>query len=246
MRPLTPEEMKRVTACLANAAGLDPLAPVSTLAASSLLLTAVPFASKDARLCRDGAWLNDEVLNYFNACLARSTQDAAGRCPTYIANTFFWAKLCEGGYAAVARWTGGRGRKLPVDIFSMRRFLVPVNRGNVHWALALVDVPARTICYLDSLGGDGADVVEGLRKYLEDEHVAKKGVPLPGEPFSGVPAPHDLPRQRNGVDCGAFVCAFIECLARGIMPSSELFTQADLGYWRRRILTTCLVGAALD
>ena len=128
-----------------------------------------------------------------------------------------------------------------MDLFAYKKVLVPINRDRTHWALAVIDVEARTVAFLDSLRGRGGDVVEALCKYMSDEWADKhQGQPLPGEPFTGAPAPPLLPIQRNGVDCGAFLCAFCELLVRGVEPTEDVFTQENIGYWRQRILLTCL------
>jgi Ulp1 family protease len=76
---------------------------------------------------------------------------------------------------------------------------------------------------------------------VADEYQDKKGAPLPA-PYRVVAQPADLPRQGNGVDCGPFVCAFGESIYRGVLPSSLLFSQRDMLYWRRRVAIACLCG----
>ena len=39
-----------------------------------------------------------------------------------------------------------------------------------------------------------------------------------------------VPMQRNGSDCGVFVCRMAECLAQGVRME---FTQLDMPYFRR-------------
>ncbi len=127
-----------------------------------------------------------------------------------------------------------------MDLFAYKKVLVPINRDNVHWALAVIDVEARTVAFLDSLRGPGDDVVRALCKYMSDEWADKNQGQPPGEPFTGAPAPKRLPIQTNGFDCGAFMCAFCELLVRGVEPTDAVFRQTNMGYWRLRILLTCL------
>lgn len=143
-------------------------------------------------------------------------------------------------YEGVKTWTRAKKGKRGVDLFAYNSVLVPINRNRVHWALALIDVKARTVCFLDSLRGDGSDVIKSLCRYMHDEYKDKHdGEALPGKPFTGMPPPPRLPRQYNGVDCGAFLCIYCELLVRGVKPSIDIFTQDDIDRLRQRILLTC-------
>ena len=150
-------------------------------------------------------------------------------------------------YGSVKSWTAMRGtQRCAVDIFAFRWVVLPINRANKHWLCAVLDNAERTISILDSVhNDDGRDVTDNLLRYIADEHAEKKGAPLPA-PYRVVPQPADLPRQTNGVDCGAFICAFGEHFSRGLFPSSASFTQADMLYWRLRIGLTCLRRQLLD
>jgi hypothetical protein len=204
------------------------------------------FTVADLRLLCPGAWLNDSCVNTFAILLRRigAACIAAGgaHARTWVATSFFYTRMCTGGfdYAGVKRWT-----KL-VDVFACDRVLFPINRDNVHWALAVVDMRARTVFYCDSLRGDGSEVVARLLRWVEAEHREKKGAPLPA-PFAAADAPANLPRQTNGCDCGAFVCAMMMFFLYGIAPrDGEHFSQADLGLWRQKISLACFDQALAD
>ena len=49
--------------------------------------------------------------------------------------------------------------------------------------------------------------------------------------------PKDIPRQMNGCDCGVFMLKYADYIASGCPLS---FTQADMGYFRRRIVADAL------
>jgi sentrin-specific protease 1 len=62
-----------------------------------------------------------------------------------------------------------------VDLFDQDLVIIPINCGNSHWTLALINVRWRRFEYFDSLfGGDGGRL-RTLRRYLEDEHKARRG-----------------------------------------------------------------------
>jgi hypothetical protein len=238
MRPLTGEEAARVRELLS---GSDADAQLS-------LIEGNRFTAREAWELKPRVWLTDGTINVFllalralaEAALERGA--AAAHRHVWVHNTFFWAKL-QGttgkyDYEGVSSWTRKKKRNRGVDLFAYKRVLVPINRQNTHWALALIDVERRTVAYLDSLRGSGFDVITALCRYMDDEHRDKKGGPLP-RAFAGAAVPYLLPRQLNGVDCGAFLCAFCELLVRGVEPTQDVFTQDDLPYWRKRILLTC-------
>ena len=73
--------------------------------------------------------------------------------------------------------------------------------------------------------------LRALERYFQDEHKDKKKQE-DDRPWTLVPCTDDTPRQRNGFDCGVFVCVFSEYLSRG----RELtFTQEDVTVCRERI-----------
>ena len=254
MRPLTPEELALLAAAMN---------PALDRAAVHGRVDNLKFTYEEAKDLQPGTWLRDDVINIFYmilrlrgegamaAALAAGAPDgiASGAC--WAHNSFFYAKLMGQvgppvyNYPGVRNWTAKRGKRSPVDIFAYRYVVMPINRGNVHWAAAVIDNHQRTVTYLDSLRGSGSDVTGALLQYLADEHLDKRGAPLP-QPYRVGAPPADLPLQTNGVDCGGFVCAFGELISRGVMPSSACFTQRDLGYWRRRIGVSCIRGGLLQ
>ena len=242
MRPLTGAEDARVRELLS---GADADAQLSVIEGNR-------FTVKEARELMPRVWLTDGTINVFllalralaEAALKRGA--AAAHRHVWVHNTFFWAKL-QGttgkyGYAGVSSWTRKTRRNRGVDLFSYKRVLVPINRKNTHWALALIDMVHRTVEFLDPFWwkrkDDGKDVIEALCRYMGDEHWDKKGGPLPFA-FIGAAVPYPLPRQLNGFDCGAFLCAFCELLMRGVEPTQDVLSQDDMPHWRKRILLTC-------
>jgi hypothetical protein len=205
------------------------------------------FSRADLRLLDPGQWLNDTIINYYGLLLRKvgEISHAAGRAgaSAWTFSSFFYTRLIQNkvkyDFPGIERWTK------TVDIFLYQRLLIPINRENVHWALALIDMRTRTISYYDSLRGSGADVIKTLIRWIGDEHMAKKKVPIP-EIFTSAPAPDGLTRQRNGVDCGVFVCAMMTCLLYDVVPLNTLFSQNDIGLWRRKIAAACLAKTIVD
>ena len=191
-----------------------------------------------ARRLGPGEWLVDEVVNYYFAMLQQ--RDAAlvadeGETPSHFFNSFFIPKLMgtdarSYNYAGVKRWT----KKF--DLFSRKRVFAPVNVGNMHWCLIMVDFELQQVRYFDSMGGGGDAYLRAMIQYLKDEHLAKKGAPLPGH-WEPVRTTDDTPRQLNGYDCGVFAtfCAHYASLGAPLD-----FSQADIPHFRDRMMIDIL------
>ena len=132
--------------------------------------------------------------------------------------SFFFTKLLGGdggrgdySYKEVERWGG----KVPgKDIFKLDKIIVPCNCSNMHWTCLCVYVQERRIVYYDSMNGSGRHFLNGMMRYIEDEHAAKMGGPLPNKDDWVLEEDSSCPQQRNGCDCGVFTCMAAECLSR--------------------------------
>ena len=173
----------------------------------------------------------------------------------WVASTFFYSKLTEDAregatvtergycYAGVARWT----KREKVNVFACRLLLVPLNFGNSHWALGVIDMATKRIEVWDSNKGGGNGKVNGkvarsLLRWLGDEFKNKN---LPGASFDadkwnveGHPS-SPAPQQENYSDCGCFMLANIDFFLLGHAPN---FLQASIPHFRQHIARTCLAG----
>lgn len=188
-------------------------------------VTGASATNRDIAKLRPGEWINDEVITFYMTMINQRSAAAEearqhpgydkrwnGIYRTHAFNSHFWAKLDTAGYQSVARWT----RR--VDIFAKDIILVPCNLGNSHWTCAAINFRRGRIEYYDSMGGRNYRLVEKLRDYLHQEMKDK------GKTFQGTAVDIDAldeyygantsPQQRNGFDCGIFVCATLEQLSR--------------------------------
>eukprot|EP00927_Polykrikos_kofoidii_P085244 TRINITY_DN9218_c0_g1_i1.p1 TRINITY_DN9218_c0_g1~~TRINITY_DN9218_c0_g1_i1.p1 ORF type:complete len:887 (+),score=139.97 TRINITY_DN9218_c0_g1_i1:268-2661(+) len=190
---------------------------------------------------RPSTWLNDEVINfYFKLMQERSRKP--GFLNVWFANSFFWPKLSgkdhrDYNFKEVRRWT----IKAKVDIFKMDCVIFPMNVGESHWALGVIDFKAKGFRYFDSMFcNPHRNFVTFLRKYVEDEHKSKKSSPFPGiDSWDLIKHKDPVPQQRNGFDCGVFTC----CFADYFSASKPLdFSQADMPTLRLRIASRLVQG----
>ncbi|XP_046714059.1 sentrin-specific protease 2 [Silurus meridionalis] len=182
---------------------------------------------RDLATLQEGSWLNDEVINfYLNLVMARAEQDAGGR-QVYCFSTFFFPKLHGGGHAAVRRWTKA------VDLFLYDIILIPLHLG-VHWSLAVVDLRVKSVRSYDSMGQRHDDICNLILMYMKEEYEVKKGKDLEILKWTVTSLrATEVPQQKNGSDCGVFVCKYADYIARG-RPFT--FRQCHMAYFRKTMM----------
>ncbi|XP_056606333.1 sentrin-specific protease 2 [Triplophysa dalaica] len=182
---------------------------------------------RDLATLQEGSWLNDEVINfYMNLVMSRSEPDGPGR-KVYSFSTFLFPKLHGGGHAAVRRWTKA------VDLFMFDIILIPLHLG-VHWALAVVDFKSKSVRSYDSMGQRHDDICSMILLYLKEEYKVKKGKDLDISKWTvSSLRPSEIPHQKNGSDCGVFVCKYADYIARG---HSLTFRQNHMPYFRKAMI----------
>jgi Ulp1 family protease len=163
------------------------------------------------RRLQPGQWLNDEVIHYFLIMLAKRDEGLAKQDPSrsrcHFFKSFFITKLLNEGHADpevdgtyeyrnVKRWS----KKVPgKDLFKLNKIFFPINVGGAHWICVVAFMLEKRIETFDSLGGSGTMYMEAIFKYLQDEHLDKKKVPLPdSDEWTLVTTQKNTPRQENG------------------------------------------------
>ena len=198
-------------------------------------LNNIPVTREKVLCLRPGEWLNDEVINFFMELLkgraaARSSGDAA--LPrVHFFNTLFYAKLTKDergyDYSGVKRWT--RKNKL----FEQDMLVCPVHVHGNHWVLAVVNFRDKRFEYYDSLKGSEGQCLKNLRRYLKDESLDKLKSTWDDTGWTDHNFRDGTPQQRNGWDCGVFMCKTADYLSQ---EGKLEFTQQDMEYFRRRLV----------
>ena len=181
----------------------------------------------------EGRWLDDQMMNSFLKLVGKLP--AAKKSyffPTYFMDLLLRlghadkAKCNRYDYEAVKEWKkvdalyqeNGEG-----DIFAYDHLFFPINITSSHWILGVVFMQESRVEIFNSLRGKHKKHARHLMKYLEDEHLRKKGRPL-RRTFT-ITNPTGVPQQENGCDCGVFVCLFAYFLA---LMQPLTFNQADV------------------
>ncbi len=188
-------------------------------------------------LLGNGAWLNDEIINTYIEWVvtaankaadaeAKTSGDPVTTVPKFLAhNSFFYNNLSAKGPSTVERLM--KRKKVPgASLLEVDTVFIPVNKGN-HWTIGIVRGEARTIEYLDSMGGRGEDVIRHLHGWVKHQ----LGTKYDEKEWS-------IPRtacayQSNGYDCGVFVCTNAFCVAMGL--DTSCYHERDLIQQRKNI-----------
>jgi Ulp1 family protease len=78
--------------------------------------------------------------------------------------------------------------------------------------LVVAYIQKKQVRFYDSKHEPGQEYVDAVFMWLQDEHRAKKGVPMDLTGWEVIAQDSDVPFQTNGWDCGVFVtmaCDFI-------------------------------------
>ena len=170
-------------------------------------------------------WLNDNVLSYFLNLLVISLNR-----PCYLFNTFFYGKLSE-SIASVDHWFFG------VNIFRFRFHLIPIHFNGNHWMLICSDLNRSKVILFDSFHQMHPEILNKIRDFYQRHYLKQYEVPLPHE-WQFVYA-KSIPLQKNGYDCGVFVCKFAELFLRESNYYS--FLSRDCDFFRKKITYSLLL-----
>ncbi|KAF2459026.1 hypothetical protein BDY21DRAFT_339555 [Lineolata rhizophorae] len=190
-------------------------------------------------------WLNDEVVNEYLGSLVSRVKETRSRQstssvsdpppPAWAVNSNWYNQIRTKGVASVSRWA--RRAKLDGErLLEAEVVLIPVNSTGNHWTLLVIRPKARSIEYLDSMGGGGSGIINAAKEYL----AMTLGAKYNASEWSVETG--RSPLQANGVDCGVFVCYNGLAAALGVNPT-DAFTADDMARGRRVIAATLLHGS---
>ena len=181
---------------------------------------------------KNTVWLNDEVINFYMQILQQRSNQY--RC--FFNNTFFYAKLIQGGcykYKNVARWS----RRVGIKILEMDMVFAPIYVHENHWCLACINLVSHRFEYYDSYGGTNVDC-----RYVRDEAELYSHTTVDLSTWGNY-TPRTIPQQTNGCDCGVFACKYADYISDNC---PLVFSQVDMPYFRRRMLLEIIQKRYLD
>lgn len=194
-----------------------------------------------------GTWLDDNVINfYFELISERARRDLQAtnkpdfaKLKIHMLPSFFFEKLQrERSYSGVKKWSN----KSNIKVLDMDKVFIPININQNHWCLAVINFLKHRFEYYDPMGGHSPRLLfEYLRDYVLHEANlwgraagTASGFNLDGWYDVIV---KNIPQQKNGYDCGVYVCTFADLLSEN-MPLS--FSQEHIDTIRLRIVRDIL------
>jgi len=166
------------------------------------------------RCLKNGEWLNDEVINFMmETCKSEDV---------FVFNSFLYSILMQNDvydYKRVRRWT----KRRKIDVFKFNKLLIPINLPG-HWSLIVIDMTRKAFIYLDSMnkhGTSGLDVIQNLKRWLEDESMDKRKIKLEDIENWDVQIRTDVPQQNNNYDCGMYATKFAQFVSEGKDPDFD-------------------------
>jgi sentrin-specific protease 1 len=126
-------------------------------------------------------------------------------------------------------------------ITTLERIYFPIHvKGGIgHWLLIVVYMLLKEVHFYDSCGGRGLEYFKHIMHWIGDE-MEKENIQL-DESEWGFFSP-EIPRQKNGVDCGIFVIVLADYLSDNLDPN---YSQDMMPYLRLKIGTDIIRGRFL-
>jgi len=195
----------------------------------------------DVATVKDSHWLNDQAVNGF--LFARLLQSRLDLSEIVCFPTYLFNQIQREGHSAVESWTRNTPDPSLWNVFQSRLVIFPINTGNNHWIVGIVDVTKQSGVLYDSLGSSKKTlnpILSIMEEFLKREHLSKQARPLPKEwKFY---AADTNEKQRDGCSCGVFVCRYVEMYieaiekCKSLPPSvSSCFVSESIPMMRLRI-----------
>ena len=180
----------------------------------------------DLRALVGNNYLNDKIIDEYFLLIKQRNEREQTTADIEVCTVFLYHMLdkfgLEEGSNRTKNW-------IKSDLTKKDLILVPIHKLD-HWSLVYIDNHFKTVYYLDSIiGSRKTSGAPGMMKKYIEEYYRRKGE----EVTFKVKIRTDIPVQKNGVDCGVFVCQYAERVARRA-PFS--FKQADMPAFRSKML----------
>ena len=160
----------------------------------------------DLRKLRPGIWLNDALVNfYLNQCLSKRNESYLFYSTHFFSNLMNEHDLgkLRGKYEFdKVRWLKRQ------NIFEMKKTFIPINQGNQHWVLVVIDNVKKKIQHYNSMRSTvkeetseftnsniHSNEVQNILRYMNDVHLEKYGKNMNNDWVVEYVVNH--PRQKN-------------------------------------------------
>ena len=186
--------------------------------------------SVDLDRLRGEEWLNDVIIDAY-ACILKSEAPQIAIISSYFVKNKVDSAELNSTYFS----------KNVNELQDYRLIGVPVNTGNLHWTLLVIDIQKKNLIYFDTLTHSTTDrgqtIVAEIKRFLSNNYPEE----FVDEEWTSIyPSTHAL--QQDSVNCGVFICHFLKLLTTAVETDEEvqmsLFSQApDSRGFREEIRT---------
>jgi hypothetical protein len=193
---------------------------------------------RERECLRPEGWLTDEVIDYYLGLVARRSASPgardAGFPSVFACSSLMFVQL--GGARTTERWYR------ETDVFGHDLVLMPFNASE-HWVVGVVAPGKKTIYYCDSFNVSNRGIHDEFKtkvmKFMKETYAQRGGPGLVVRDWKVVQVLINPP-QRNGYDCGVYVCLVAELFSRNINPAGKFpYSLSDA---RRRIALEMMAG----
>ena len=181
------------------------------------------------------AWLTDQIINFYLTCVLSARQDFLNtNLPDGIKekrwicfSSFFLHSLLNDKYKDETKRNkysediGQRWLKHE-DFINSKGLLIPFNQGENHWILVKVDFDCKCISYIDSMCGEGKRTEKRVQKRMQaivtfmEQRWTESPEKTPHiKDWSFAHSKQGVSQQNNFVDCGVFVCMYVDYIMLG-------------------------------
>ena len=195
--------------------------------------SSIVLSSDDFSKLYPGCWLNDDLIDaYFYLITARAGRESCSVKPGCKAEVFL---KVEGVSCFFFQARDDAKRKfitnlLSKNIFKLHMLMFPIHVNQNHFILAVVNFQKKRIELYDSYRESHQKILDYLLAFLIQE-AQKQSEKVD---FSKWTMEHlTSPFQKNGVDCGVFVCTTANYLAQGLDLD---YTQDDMPLFRLKMV----------
>ena len=193
----------------------------------------IVLSSGDFSKLYPGCWLNDDLIDaYFYLITARAGRESCSVKPGCEAEVFL---KVEGVSCFFFQARDDAKRKfitnlLSKNIFKLHMLMFPIHVNQNHFILAVVNFQKKRIELYDSYRESHQKILDYLLAFLIQE-AQKQSEKVD---FSKWTMEHlTSPFQKNGVDCGVFVCTTANYLAQGLDLD---YTEDDIPLFRLKMV----------
>lgn len=191
--------------------------------------------------------LTDEIIEAYSKLLKRREENKKNKLDesqsiqyrtSFFLSPFFYSKLTRFGHhmfdyddSGIERWLHNNTTNFKFADHS--KVFIPLLAYGTYWALIVINVDEKKVCYYDPTGTNDRIFVENIMLWIARE-LAVEGLPFCKLEWTTIYKAH-CPIESSCVDCGLFVMINMKMLCENNTLTRYSYDQSDAAYWRWKI-----------